>query len=334
MKTNKKSNETNSIDSLIIVESVSLSVNQPKQSLMKRNSMKTILCLNSSSDSTFPRLSVLQKIAKKTEIVYVDSLVAAESLLESGTAISIFVTTQLSQSILLTCKESVQIIFFSTLPFEKVASIYNGASGSHYIQVIPSSPFYLDFLFASIEAILDRNDFDRKNVFTSPVSIVTFSLLDCSKNQICKEIEILSDSVLRSTFKSKMQASIAEEMLMNAEKNAPPTIKAPSQTSISLTCEYNEHIFLLSAKDPYGSLSASIFFQYVMRQPGSTGEHLIETKRSGAGLGLYKIIHSSHGLLCHVQENVKTEMTSVFFPKMPLLKVKKQPRLIQYFRHP
>lgn len=294
--------------------------------------MKTILCLNSSSDSAFPSSAVFQEIAKKTKIIYVDSLVAAESFLESEATISIFVTTQLSQSLLLNCKKSVQIIFFSNIPFEKAASLYNRAAGSHYLQVIPSSPLCLDFLFASIQAILDRNCFERKNVFTSPFSKVSFSLADFSKDQICKEIEILSDSLLRSTFKSKMQYSIAEEMLMNAEKNALPTQKHPSQAPISLTCEYNDHLFLISTKDPYGSLSASIFFDYVMRQPGHNGEHLIESKQNGAGLGLYKIIHSCHGILCHVQENVQTEVTSVFFPKVPILKVEKQPRLIQYFR--
>ncbi len=294
--------------------------------------MKTILCLNSSPESAFPSIAVFQEITKNIKIIYVDSLIAAESFLESEATISIFVTTHLSQSLLMTCKKSVQIIFFSNIPFEKAASIYNRAAGSHYLQVIPSSPLCLDFLFSSIQAILNRNLFERKNLFTSPFRMVNFSLAEFGKDQICKEIEILSDSLLRSTFKSKMQYSIAEEMLMNAEKNAIPTQKSPSQAPISLTCEYNNHLFLISTKDPYGSFSASKFFDYVMRQTGHNGEHLIESKKNGAGLGLYKIIHSCHGLLCHVQENIQTEVTSVFFPKVPILKVEKQPRLIQYFR--
>ncbi len=291
--------------------------------------MNTILCLDSSPDCQLPAIQKLHEAAHSFSVIYVKNIEEAEILLETDECISIFLTTDIHPSILRKRKREIHIILFSNIEFYKISMMYNESNNSCPLTVIPRNLPNLEPLLTSLHLITSNSEFDTKTFFSTHFQKQTFFLAGATKEEICKEIEKTTDSILLSKFKAKMQASIAEELMMNAQKNHTEVTR--SKLKISITCEYNQDLILLSMTDPYGSLSSSVFLEYVMKHPEKSGQKFIESKKTGAGLGFYKMIRSCHGLICCVQPGIQTKITSLFFTKIPLLKIEKQPRLVQYF---
>lgn len=127
-------------------------------------------------------------------------------------------------------------------------------------------------------------------------------------------------------YMSKLVFGITEELLMNAIYDAPIAGGAhhynemPRTTSINLRPnEYSKlsygcdgSVFGVSVTDPFGALTKDTLYRYlkkVLRRQDSS--NLIDTKRGGAGLGLFKILYSSHSLICNVIPHQSTEVMAL-----------------------
>jgi len=167
------------------------------------------------------------------------------------------------------------------------------------------------------------------------------------------EREVLNNKVLEfaeachlGQHTSRLAFGITEELLMNTIYDAPAAAgidrfqNVDQTTAIEL--ELNEQgelcfgcdgqILAISSSDPFGALKKDKVFQYlkkVLKRTASEG--LIDTKRGGAGLGLFKILYSSHGLVCNVEKDYKTEIMAIIDVNDQLRDFSSMARSIHFF---
>ncbi|MBC7530415.1 MAG: hypothetical protein H7318_02490 [Oligoflexus sp.] len=145
---------------------------------------------------------------------------------------------------------------------------------------------------------------------------------------------------------SRVAFGITEELLMNAIYDAPAAAgiarfqNIDQMNSIVLQPEeYGElsyacdgQILAISSSDPFGTLKKTTLLTYlkkVLRR--EDGEGLIDDKKSGAGLGLFKILYSSHGIVCNVSLGKRTEIMALIDINDPLRDFATLARSIHYF---
>lgn len=150
-------------------------------------------------------------------------------------------------------------------------------------------------------------------------------------------------------YMAKLVFGITEELLMNAIYDAPVAGgrhhygELPRTTSVELReNEYSRltygcdgSVFGISVADPFGALTRQKLFQYlkkVLRRGDST--NLIDTKKGGAGLGLFKILYSSHSLICNVTPQKQTEVMALIDIQHQVRDFSKMARSVHYFEVP
>jgi hypothetical protein len=147
-------------------------------------------------------------------------------------------------------------------------------------------------------------------------------------------------------YMAKLVFGITEELLMNAIYDAPVAGgrhhygELPRTTTVELrpnewsrlTYGCDGGVFGISVTDPFGALTRQKLFQYlkkVLRRTDST--NLIDTKKGGAGLGLFKILYSSHALICNVLPGEKTEVMALIDIQHQVRDFSKMARSVHYF---
>lgn len=145
---------------------------------------------------------------------------------------------------------------------------------------------------------------------------------------------------------ARVSFGITEELLMNAIFDAPaaagvarfkdidqitPVVLEPAEYGeLSYACD--GQILAISSSDPFGALRKNTLLTYlkkVLRR--EDGEGLIDDKKGGAGLGLFKILYSSHGIVCNVSPGQRTEIMALIDINDPLRDFSSLARSIQYF---
>lgn len=145
---------------------------------------------------------------------------------------------------------------------------------------------------------------------------------------------------------ARVSFGITEELLMNAIFDAPaaagierfkdidqvtPIVLLPEEWGeLSYGCD--GQILAISSSDPFGALKKTTLLRYlkkVLRR--EDGEGLIDDKKGGAGLGLFKILYSSHGIVCNVSEGKRTEIMALIDINDPLRDFSSLARSIHYF---
>ena len=147
-------------------------------------------------------------------------------------------------------------------------------------------------------------------------------------------------------YMAKLAFGITEELLMNAIYDAPLAAglhhygELPRTASVELKPEEYSRLtygcdgksFAIGVADPFGALRRDKLFQYlkkVLRRGDST--NLIDTKKGGAGLGLFKILYSSHALVCNVQAGKCTEVIALIDIEHQVRDFSRMARSIHYF---
>lgn len=167
-----------------------------------------------------------------------------------------------------------------------------------------------------------------------------------SRDQLNSEVMEYANSHKIGSYRSKLAFSISEELLMNATYDAlsaagvtkygdlrenPTTTLDPEHRSL-LQYACDGEIFAISVKDPFGLLKREKYYQYlkkVLSRDDST--KIIDTKKGGAGLGLFKILFSSHSLICNVQDNKFTEMIAIIDLNSKVKDFSRMTRSIHFF---
>jgi hypothetical protein len=249
----------------------------------------------------------------------------AQEIIQSNKNIAVFVSDTLNLSLFSLHKrqhKNSPIVLFSNQSFYEICTQSKTSIISH---IIPNEPLYPGFLYATLRSILTPPHNGMLEYFSKEIPIQTLHCNEKNTHDTCSQVKSASDLFLRSTYKSSLCYSIAEELLMNAKKNLSPS------HSITLQYASDHKKFGLSVTDNSGSLPAETFFQYAMKQLDQDSDIFMDKKKSGAGIGLSTIIHGCHALICICAPQKKTELLAFFFLNIPLLSIHKQPRALQFF---
>lgn len=145
---------------------------------------------------------------------------------------------------------------------------------------------------------------------------------------------------------SRLASGICEEMLMNAIYDAPvaggrthyEAMERREKRNLAedewatLKYGFDGRIFAISIQDPFGAFERDRWFSYLRKVlKRNDTEQLIDTKKGGAGLGLFKMLYSSHGVVCNVQPGKMTEVIVLIAINSPVRDFVHTPRSIHYF---
>lgn len=145
---------------------------------------------------------------------------------------------------------------------------------------------------------------------------------------------------------SRLASGICEEMLMNAIYDAPVAggrthyeamdrrekrnLAEDEWATLKFGCD--GRIFAISIQDPFGAFARDRWFSYLRKVlKRNDTEQLIDTKKGGAGLGLFKMLYSSHGVICNVDPGKITEVIVLIAINSPVRDFVHMPRSIHYF---
>lgn len=145
---------------------------------------------------------------------------------------------------------------------------------------------------------------------------------------------------------SKSIFGVTEELLMNTIHDAPVAagrkeyLNVPRTDPLELKPdEYGElsygcdgQTFAVATSDPFGALGRDTLFKYTRKiLLRRDSDALIDKKAGGAGLGFFKILFASHGLVCNVSAQKRTEIIALIDCGEPLRDFARMARSIHYF---
>lgn len=146
---------------------------------------------------------------------------------------------------------------------------------------------------------------------------------------------------------SRLAHGICEELLMNAIYDAPVAggrthyelLERTSKRDLrpdewsTLQFGMDHRVFAISVTDPFGAFLREKWFSYLRKAlKRDDTNNLIDTKKGGAGLGLFKMLYSSHGVVCNVDQGKQTEVIVLININIPVRDFIHMPRSIHYFK--
>lgn len=184
--------------------------------------------------------------------------------------------------------------------------------------------------------------------YLAPNTIIHREVIKASneRDELNSKVQRFAEACHLGQHLARVSFGITEELLMNAIFDAPAAAGIARFKDIDQTIpialepsEYGElsygcdgQILAISSSDPFGALKKETLLKYlkkVLRR--EDGEGLIDEKKGGAGLGLFKILYSSHGIVCNVSPGKRTEIMAVIDINDPLRDFSSLARSIHYF---
>ncbi|NRA69003.1 MAG: hypothetical protein HRU19_31320 [Pseudobacteriovorax sp.] len=168
-----------------------------------------------------------------------------------------------------------------------------------------------------------------------------------------KERDFLNNKVMQfaqechlGQHTSRMAFGITEELLMNTIYDAPAAAGIERFQNIDQTTEIeleeqeygtlsygcDGRMLAIASSDPFGALRKEKVLSYLKKVLNrEKTEGLIDTKKGGAGLGLFKILYSSHAIICNVAPQKHTEIMALVDINEQLRDFSSMARSVHYF---
>lgn len=162
-----------------------------------------------------------------------------------------------------------------------------------------------------------------------PWGVTLFSMQVKSHAEKSRAIDVLMEYAnaagLRGAVRDRIQL-VCDELMMNGlwhapvgpdgkEKYAGKSLKdlaqLPSVDPIQVQYGSSGRYFGVSVRDSGGSFTRARLLEYLLKAKGSAGAQ-IETKTSGAGLGLVSVLRSVSKLVYHIDRGHSTEAVALF----------------------
>ena len=313
---------------------------------------KRVLFIDTPKGKPLPDASVLRIAASGADPISVTDPRAALAVMQS-TSLDVVVVNYPDVDLLRSFRErcpSGQSLLVTDLPMERYSELLQGEEHllvDHVIAGRGPVAWTINEVRVTLQKIL-RGDIFGLTKYLSPITTIHELTVTGSKDR-----ETFNASVMQfaeenrlGQYLAKLVFGITEELLMNAIYDAPiaggkthynelPRTAAitldPSEYSrLSFGCDGS--LFGISVTDPFGALTREKLFQYlkkVIRRADSA--NLIDTKKGGAGLGLFKILYSSHALVCNVQPLQRTEVMALIDLQTQVRDFSKMARSVHFF---
>jgi hypothetical protein len=210
-----------------------------------------------------------------------------------------------------------------------------------------SERWAIDDLRITIQKILRKDIFGIEKYLQGETAVfhkTVSSSLD--RDVINSEVQKWAESCGLGKNIGRLAFGITEELLMNAIFDAPiaggranyELLERTSHRNLQpdeyseLSFAYDSRILAISIADPFGAFKREKWWHYTRKiLKRDDTEVLIDTKKGGAGLGIFKILYSSHGVVCNIDPGKKTEVIVLIDSTHPVRDFAVMPRSIHYF---
>lgn len=318
--------------------------------------MKHVIFYDSPNSTRLPDKNTLRLICHSASVTHSSSEEFVFKLLEQADANTILCSNTPNLSLFhgaLKAAPKLKIILLTDLTMAAYSKMLDNREDElvHHIIVnrLPSI-WTINEIRITIQKLLQQDYFGLEKYLASETPIQKYTIKGSADR------ETYNDQVMRfaeqhrlGQYTAKLVFGITEELLMNAIYDAPvaggrmhyediprttPVTLQPDEFA-ELSFAFDGETFGIAVKDPFGALRSDKFFQYlkkVLRRNDS--EQLIDTKKGGAGLGLFKILYSCHALICNVATKQTTEVIALLDTKHQVRDFAKMPRSIHFFEQP
>jgi hypothetical protein len=254
-----------------------------------------------------------------------------------------YITNSISEPLIL--QEDIPIIFMGSL---NLVNCVENLKKKHNLNHIINSKslFFKKELEITIKKIKNKDIFGISKYLKSEFFIKNESMKKSSDRDIVrKQIkDFCSTNHFSINFKKHVEA-ISEEMMMNAffdattasqkeayQKQSRSYLELEPEDFIELSYGFDGDRMVIGIKDSFGLFLRETFFTYLKKVlVRHDWDQLVDQKRGGAGLGLFKIIYNSHGIVCNLSQGKCTEVISWINKNEPFVDFNKSPRSIHFF---
>lgn len=314
----------------------------------------TILFFDCSGYKSLPPIEALRVIVGQSSLKSVTSSEAAMQVLAHSRDLALFVTNAPDLVVLSECRRlhpNAQTILVTELPMKVYSALLENREETvldHVISNKDRETWTINQLRISLSKLESRDIFGIEK-YLAPHTIIHREAVRSSAEREELNVKVMrfAEACHLGQHAARMAFGITEELLMNTVYDAPAAAGIARFAHIDQTQaivleprEYGEltfacdgQILAISTSDPFGALKRSTLFTYVkkvLKREETVG--LIDEKKGGAGLGLFKILYSSHGLICNVQAGQRTEIMALIDVNDQLRDFSSMARSIQYFQ--
>ncbi len=314
---------------------------------------KSILYVDVPGRKPLPDASVLRIAASGANTIGVTDPKSAIQVIRNTDKISILVSNDPDKELFSTIRER-QPETRTVLVTDDTMESYSSSLGSkedilidHVIANRSPELWTINELRVTVQKVLQSDIFGLEKYFAPSTPVQTFAVKGSAdrENYNTTVMKFAEENRL-GQYMAKLVFGITEELLMNAIYDAPVAggrhhygdlprtttveLKPDEYSELSFGCDGT--IFGIAVRDPFGALTRQKLFQYlkkVLRRGDSS--NLIDTKKGGAGLGLFKILYSSHSLICNVDLENSTEVMALIDIKHQVRDFSKMARSVHYF---
>lgn len=312
-----------------------------------------ILFIDAPGRKPLPEASVLRIAASQAEIIGVTDPKSGIAVLKTTSPIIAIVSNSADPELFETARELIptaKTILVTESTMEQYSKNLNGNEDrliDHVIANRTPAEWTINELRVTVQKLIQKDLFGIEKYLASGAPIQTHQVTGSGdREKLNTTVMKFAEDNRLGQYMAKLVFGITEELLMNAIYDAPlaggrthygelPRTAAielqPDEFSkLHFGCDGS--MFGISVVDPFGALTREKLFQYlkkVLRRGDSST--LIDTKKGGAGLGLFKILYSSHSLVCNVDIGKKTEVMALIDIQHQVRDFSKMARSIHYF---
>lgn len=318
-----------------------------------RVSTQTVLYIDIPGRKPLPEAAVLRVAGNTAEILAVTDPQSALAVIRTTPSLDMIVTNAPDAAILLAARElrpKARTVLVTESTMEQYSKLLDGREDvlvDHVIANRTPAHWTINELRVTVQKILRRDIFGIAK-YLSPATPIHELVVKGSADREGHNSKVMgfAEENRLGQYMAKLVFGITEELLMNAIYDAPIAggrhhyEDLPRTTSVALdpseyaTLTYgcDGSLFGVAVADPFGALKRDKLFQYlkkVLRRADSS--NLIDTKKGGAGLGLFKILYSSHALICNVDPGKTTEVMALIDIQHQVRDFSKMARSVHYF---
>lgn len=312
-----------------------------------------ILHLEIDGFTALPHKSIVSIAGYKHDVISVQSTAEASENIENCSKIDIFILNAPNLDVCVKYKNKFDLgilILVTDLIMEDYAkqlSYQEHQVLDHVIANSQDKDWTSSSIRITIQKILNRDFFGIEKYFFNFVKILEHQVSESTNRDHLNHLVMdAAKNYKLGNHIAKLAYGICEELLMNAIYDAPKstseslTDNVPRSTPVTLGPKESAILrfgcdgstFAISVSDPFGGLSKDRFFQYLKKVLSrNNSDQIIDRKKGGAGLGLFKILYSCHSLVCNSEFGKKTEVIALINLNDQVRDFSKMPRSISFF---
>ena len=219
----------------------------------------------------------------------------------------------------------------------------------HFIYWREDSSFCQLELLTTLQKIIRGDIFGIEKYLDGGATSATFPVFGTkSRDVLVQEVEDFCRSCSLSSNIIRKAKAVTEELIMNAIYDAPVAggqtryedmrnlvfeLEPGDRSILSIGCD--SEVLVIGIKDPFGAFKRDKFFDYANKIVYRyDNERLIDTKEGGAGLGIFKMLYDSNGLVLNVAPGETTEVIAIVEMTLKSQAFTKMGRSLHYFAVP